>query len=214
MWKLRLTLLMLLGFIEISIACWEIRVCERRLKRIFPLQDLPTEEDLTRLCPDVLDSIKCIQEKTERCKRKSYYIPAEINVAGFISFQFNTTFFQEICSKESELRKDYIQNLPCARNYFRMDLRVCENLGKAVNEWYNVVYQNELAGIRSAEYRENETCLISAVTASCVRYNFGKMCGTYAIQAFDQIVYKLTDGRLFICVRNKRLEMEVMDRGR
>ncbi|XP_035224112.1 uncharacterized protein LOC118196761 [Stegodyphus dumicola] len=212
MWKLYSTFLISLGVFEISAACWEVITCRQKLNQFFPLIELPTEKDLTHMCPEVLNAMRCLQEKKAECGRK-FYIPEDIEVLGRARLLLNDTkLVEEFCDIQSNLRRGYIRTFYCARRYSKSELpKLCKTTGEILYDRYECsIFTNGLAPKEYKEYLDNENCLILALTSHCIFHDLERMCGPSSRALFEEILNKLTNFRLPVCVRNSIAKVQLI----
>ncbi|GFS84501.1 uncharacterized protein NPIL_508231 [Nephila pilipes] len=158
--------------------CYNIYPDEMRHEKF-----LPTEKNVEKYCPVLLEMASCFQDFTDECKH--------MNDGLFGVYTFDVEFVKELCNKQSVLRYYYLQNAEC---YQRMEpeFSQCRDNGlKTYNSYIDSIdYKDD------SEEKYHQSCLTSAYGLACSISAIESTCGGTAFRAFFEME-KLKDSVVF-----------------
>ncbi|GFQ97720.1 uncharacterized protein TNCT_154121 [Trichonephila clavata] len=150
---------------------------------LWNIRAFPTEEDIDRKCPYILEMGNCLEDFVNECKDQKGDL--------FSVYTLNVKFAREICDKQSLLRYNYLQNAEC---YESVNSRFseCRDKGSDAYERY----------IESTGYEDktidnfHQSCLQSAYGLACSISEVEASCGYTAYKTFFEME-KLKDSVAF-----------------
>ncbi|GFQ92513.1 uncharacterized protein TNCT_281511 [Trichonephila clavata] len=155
-----------------------------------------TEEHLQTLCPPVLRSLRCLGEEVKICINMDVNQLATsenktLNIIGNLFLNVGQ-FATEICSNETDLRRNYLASVSCFKDLYEdpEPQMKCHRDGDAIYSLY--ARSLDLLGEVQNEVREGEIserfCMVSAYVLACFTANLQDRCGNVARATFVDIL--------------------------
>ncbi|XP_055950332.1 uncharacterized protein LOC129984471 [Argiope bruennichi] len=160
--------------------------------------EVPDEEELETVCPDLVKMADCFAEYREECK--------ELFEGLFPFYDRDGTLYKEICNKTSVLRSKYLTNVDCYKRIENASIyMLCYNEAISVYEQY--VLSKETS---DPEVMFRRPCMQMPYVLGCVAAEVQASCGDEAAETFVQ-VEKLKDSTDWIkyCLHNLEYKNEI-----
>ncbi|XP_055949436.1 uncharacterized protein LOC129983816 [Argiope bruennichi] len=137
-----------------------------------------TEEDLNSYCPLATKNLWCLIGDCMRRNFRGTIVPSNKSADIMHTVLDMTNILIDICTPDSELRKNYLSSIPC----FNVVLR-SKRVGYKCNVKAFEVYDNYIQSLDrfvdedSEEMRRDKDCLTTAYSLACLAAETKETCG-------------------------------------